>query len=70
MLDHPDSGQGSIKFGESPLALGNRERIEKTMSPRAGMVVLFPSYTWHGTIPFDGPQEEFRMTTPFDAVPI
>ncbi|MGI9318478.1 MAG: 2OG-Fe(II) oxygenase family protein [bacterium] len=70
MTDQPDSEQGSIKFGESPLALGSREVIEKTISPRAGMVVLFPSYTWHGTIPFEGPDEAFRMTTPFDAVPI
>lgn len=70
MTDHPDSDAGSIKFGESPLSLGSREVIEKIVSPRAGMVVLFPSYTWHGTIPFQGAEDEFRMTTPFDAVPV
>lgn len=70
MSDKPDSEQGSIKFGESPLALGSREVIEKTVSPRPGMVVLFPSYTWHGTIPFAGEASDFRMTTPFDAVPV
>jgi hypothetical protein len=28
--------------------------------------VLFPSYMWHGTIPFTSGE---RMTAPFDVVP-
>jgi hypothetical protein len=31
------------------------------------MLVLFPSYFWHGTIPFQSPQP--RLTVAFDAVP-
>jgi hypothetical protein len=62
--------QGSIKFGESPLALGEREVIEKIVKPEAGTVVLFPSYMWHGTYPFYGDEGEFRLTSPFDVVPV
>ncbi len=63
------SKQGHIKFGESPLQLADRERIELSLQPKPGMVVLFPSYFWHGTYPFDGGQEDYRLTTPFDVVP-
>jgi Tfp pilus assembly protein PilF len=63
------SRQGHIKFGESPLQLADRERIELSLQPKPGMVVLFPSYFWHGTYPFDGGQEDYRLTAPFDVVP-
>jgi hypothetical protein len=62
--------QGHIKFGESPLQLAGRERIELILEPKPGMVVLFPSYFWHGTYPFNGGQSDFRLTAPFDVVPI
>ena len=42
--------------------------IEKCMSkPGVGRLVLFPSYVWHGTIPFHAAQN--RTTIAFDAVP-
>jgi hypothetical protein len=31
------------------------------------MLVLFPSYLWHGTVPFSSNQA--RLTVAFDAVP-
>ncbi len=31
------------------------------------MLVLFPSYFWHGTVPFSSTQT--RLTVAFDAVP-
>ena len=62
--------QGAIKFGESPLQLGERESIAKIITPRPGMLVLFPSYTWHGTIPFESEGGEFRLTAPFDVTPV
>jgi tetratricopeptide (TPR) repeat protein len=61
--------QGHIKFGQSPLQLAERERIELSLEPKPGMVVLFPSYFWHGTYPFDGGKSDFRLTAPFDVVP-
>jgi len=63
------SHQGYIKFGESPLQLGEREQIELSLEPKPGMVVLFPSYFWHGTYPFSGGQSDYRLTAPFDVVP-
>ena len=35
--------------------------------PEPGMLVLFPSYMWHGTIPFV--TGDSRLTIAFDIVP-
>ncbi len=59
----------AIKFGESGLGLGEREVIERIIHPQAGQLVLFPSYTWHGTYSFDCKQNDYRLTAPFDVVP-
>lgn len=61
---------GSIKFGESSLLLGEREKIERIIEPRAGTLALFPSYVWHGTIPFSGGEDDYRLTSPFDVIPV
>jgi len=37
------------------------------VKPERGMLVLFPSYFWHGTVPFGG--SDTRLTVAFDAVP-
>jgi hypothetical protein len=34
----------------------------------AGRLVLFPSYMWHGTVPFLSPTA--RTTIAFDAIPL
>ncbi|NNC99808.1 MAG: tetratricopeptide repeat protein [Gammaproteobacteria bacterium] len=69
-MDGDSSGQqGCIKFGESPLQLGDREVVEMIIKPEPGMVVLFPSYMWHGTYPFSGESNEYRLTAPFDVAP-
>lgn len=57
--------QGWIKFGEPPLPTPGCG-VEKVVQPKAGRLVLFPSYMWHGTIPFS---EGERITAPFDVVP-
>lgn len=57
--------QGWIKFGE-PRWPTPGCGIEKVVQPKVGRLVLFPSYMWHGTIPFD---EGERLTAPFDVVP-
>jgi len=58
---------GSLAFGvpdrELKLDLSPR-RVE---IPEVGRLVLFPSYFWHGTMPFDSSQH--RMTVAFDAEP-
>jgi len=59
------SREGWIKFGEPDLDLGHQ--AEHFVQPKPGRLVLFPSYMWHGTIPFQG--QETRLTLPFDVVP-
>ena len=57
--------QGWIKFGEPNLDVG--QTAEHFEQPKPGRLVLFPSYMWHGTVPFTGP--DTRLTLPFDIVP-
>lgn len=68
LLDDDPAHAGWIKFGESGLGLGEeREDIRKLIRPEPGLLALFPSYVWHGTVPFT--DDAVRMTTPFDVVP-
>lgn len=57
--------EGWIKFGE-PRWPTPGCAVEKVVQPREGRLVLFPSYMWHGTIPFSSGE---RITAPFDVVP-
>jgi len=59
---------GWVKLGETSLALGDREEIGKAVCPQPGLVVLFPSYMWHGTVPFIS--NSSRITTPCDVKPV
>ena len=62
-----DSKAGWIKFGEPPIRTSPELAPEKWVQPRAGLLVLFPSFLWHGTEPIkDGAA---RVTAPFDVVP-
>ena len=59
---------GWIRFGQSPHDLGERDAAGKWVRPEPGVLVLFPSYTWHGTEAFAS--QAVRMTVAFDAVPV
>jgi hypothetical protein len=59
--------QGWIKFGESSFAVDLANPIRRAVQPVPGRLVLFPSYVWHGTIPFHG--QATRTTIAFDLVP-
>jgi tetratricopeptide (TPR) repeat protein len=59
--------QGWLKFGETGLRLGERERITRMVRPESGLLVLFPSYFYHGTVPFE--DAGHRTTIAFDIVP-
>ena len=59
--------QGWIRFGEPGIATEPHLEAEHFVKPEPGMLVLFPSYMWHGTVPFSG--DERRMTVAFDLVP-
>jgi tetratricopeptide (TPR) repeat protein len=62
-----DLCSGHLKFGEPPWDIGLKNAVRRTVQPIPGRLVLFPSYMWHGTIPFRGPQS--RTTIAFDVVP-
>lgn len=57
--------EGWLRFGAPP-GLPNLE-AEHYVQPRPGALVLFPSYMWHGTVPFGG--DASRLTLAFDVVP-
>lgn len=62
-----DDMHGWLKFGETGLRLGERERVLRTVRPAPGLLVLFPSYFYHGTIPFE--DDRHRTTIAFDIIP-
>ncbi|WP_240223525.1 tetratricopeptide repeat protein [Rheinheimera hassiensis] len=59
--------QGWLKLGETSLRLGDRDQAALTICPEEGLCVIFPSYIWHGTLPFNSDEE--RITLPCDIVP-
>ncbi|HEY4123169.1 MAG TPA: tetratricopeptide repeat protein [Rhizomicrobium sp.] len=67
VVDSGDGQQGWIKFGEPAFEAGLKTPIRRAVQPRAGRLVLFPSYMWHGTVPFQSPAA--RLTIAFDAIP-
>jgi uncharacterized protein (TIGR02466 family) len=68
-LSEESSGDrsGWIRFGETSMNLGKRENVARAIRPEPGKCVLFPSYFWHGTYPFES--EQTRMTVPCDIDP-
>ena len=62
-----DAHGGGIKFGEPDIDLGEAGAPRRLIRPAVGRLVLFPSYMWHGTVPFDS--QDPRMTVAFDVVP-
>lgn len=66
-LRDQNAREGWLKFGESHLALGDDDRPEHFVQPAVGHLALFPSYFWHGTVPFSSSQD--RLTVAFDVLP-
>jgi tetratricopeptide (TPR) repeat protein len=60
--------QGWIKFGEPALDIVLKHPVRRTIQPVLGRLVLFPSYMWHGTVPFH--DKAARTTIAFDVVPV
>lgn len=62
-----ENHEGWIRFGQPPFKITPAMAAEHFVRPKPGRLVLFPSYMWHGTVPFTTP--ESRLTIAFDAVP-
>ncbi len=58
---------GYIQFGSPLEELGLGLPPRRTVKPSVGTLVLFPSYMWHGTLPFHS--EQPRITVAFDLLP-
>lgn len=61
-----DRHEGWIEFGRPPPIFNLDLPPRRIVEPKEGLLVLFPSYMWHGTIPF---QSGDRMTAAFDYLP-
>lgn len=59
--------EGVLTFGEPGILTTPALPSQHDVRPEVGTLVLFPSYFWHGTVPFDGDRP--RLTVAFDAVP-
>jgi tetratricopeptide (TPR) repeat protein len=63
----PNDQGGWIKFGEPNLKCTPPLQAQHIVKPKVGKLILFPSYMWHGTIPFKS--AETRTTVVFDVAP-
>lgn len=63
----PGDDGGFIHFGAPPEHLGLALKPRLSVKPEVGNLVMFPSYMWHGTVPFSG--EGTRLTAAFDFIP-
>ena len=59
--------EGWLKFGQPGIPTLPALPPELYVKPVQGQLVLFPSYMWHGTVPFGG--DEARLTMAFDVIP-
>ena len=66
-VDDPATRSGWLKLGEPRMPTPGATPA-RFVQPRAGKLVLFPSYMWHGTTPLNS--DEPRLTIAFDAVPM
>lgn len=58
---------GYIQFGQPPDELDLGLPPRRVLQPKPGRLALFPSYFWHGTVPFE--DDAPRLTIAFDMVP-
>jgi hypothetical protein len=61
------TAEGVLSFGAPGMLTTPLLPPELSVRPETGLLVLFPSYFWHGTLPFHSDQP--RLTVAFDAVP-
>jgi tetratricopeptide (TPR) repeat protein len=60
------TAQGILSFGAPGMITTPSLSAELSVRPELGQLLLFPSYFWHGTLPFHS--EQPRLTVAFDVV--
>ena len=63
----PAGNQGSLAFGRPGISVPGAMDAERLVSPKEGLLALFPSYFWHETLPFNS--DEPRVVVAFDTLP-
>ena len=66
-ISDSDEYGGGLKFGEPDIDIGEAGNARRQIQPVAGRLALFPSYMWHGTVPFES--DDPRLTVAFDVLP-
>jgi tetratricopeptide (TPR) repeat protein len=66
-MAHSTSQDGCLAFGEPGMLTEPALYAQHVVRAETGKLVLFPSYFWHGTVPFQSAQT--RLTVAFDVVP-
>ncbi|MDB5454419.1 MAG: hypothetical protein JWP92_4 [Caulobacter sp.] len=65
--DDAEAKPGWLRFGQPGCATTPPLAAEHFVRPQPGLLALFPSYMWHGTVPFRS--DARRLTMAFDVVP-
>jgi len=63
------NGQGWLQFGMPCMPTRPALGPDYFVEPEAGQLVLFPSWMWHGTVPFAAKPGASRLTIAFDVLP-
>jgi len=65
----PDNGQnGWVEFGRPRVEYYGADQLDiRLIKPQAGMMILFPSYIWHRTLPLAG--DAPRISVAIDFIP-
>ena len=61
--DNMNDNEGWLKLGEPAADLNTGLPPLRLIEPKPGRLVLFPSFMWHGTVPFENGE---RLTCAFD----
>jgi Flp pilus assembly protein TadD len=71
IVDDPQaSGAGWLNIGPSRMDIKlKREPLTRSVKPEPGMMVTFPSYFWHDTVPLPESNTEQRLCLAFDLNP-
>jgi pentatricopeptide repeat protein len=71
VVNDPAAGEaGWLKVGTPRADIRlTREPITRTVKPEPGLIVTFPSYLWHDTIPLPATNTEQRLCLAFDLHP-